>query len=91
MSNLPPFNQENPMSKQEILTGALAAREDEVFQYQINIDNYTLALQDLEAMNDPDLAAFEQQLKSLLASERLEQKKAKVMLGVVKKQLEAMK
>lgn len=78
------------MSKQAILTGALKAREDEVFQYQINIDNYTLALQDLEAMNDPELAAFEQQIKTLLASEQLEQKKAKVMLGVVKKQLEAM-
>lgn len=79
------------MSKQAILTCALKAREDEVLQYQINIDNYTIALQDLEAMNDPELAAFERQIKTLLASEQLEQKKAKVMLGVVKKQLEAMK
>jgi len=41
-------------------------------------------------MNDPDLADFERQIKALLASELLEQKKANVMLGVVKKQLEVM-
>lgn len=77
------------MNKQTILEGALKGREEEVFHYQINIDNYTLALQDLKVMNDPQLAPFAQQLQQLLAAEILEQKKAMVMLGVIKKQLEA--
>lgn len=78
------------MNKQTILAGALKGREDEVLHYQINIDNYTLALQELERMNDPQLGPFQQQIKQLLASELLEQKKAMVMLGVIKKQVEAM-
>ena len=58
--------------------------------YQINIDNYTLALDNIAAMNSldrEDLAGFVNQLTSLLISERLEQKKAKVMLTVLKQQL----
>lgn len=78
------------MDKQEILTPALSAREQEVFGYQINIDNYTLALEhiaQLPAEEQKELSGFADQLKSLLASEKLEQKKAKIMLAVIKQQL----
>lgn len=79
------------MNKQEILTSALEAREQEVLHYQINIDNYVLALAEIRKLPDAEqgeLQPFADQLRGLLASERLEQKKAKIMLAVVQQQLE---
>ena len=81
---------ETPKTREEILAINLEAREQEVMHYQINIDNYTLALNNIDAMNTADrheLSGFVDQLTGLLASERLEQKKAKVMLAVLKQQL----
>lgn len=72
----------------EILKQALEARNQEVMGYQINIDNYTLAIKHIEASGDAELDAFKEQLTKLLASEILEQKKAKVMQAVIKQQLE---
>jgi hypothetical protein len=77
-------------SGKEILVVNLQAREQEVMHYQINIDNYTLALEHIAAMGDDEraeLAGFVEQLSGLLASEKLEQKKAKVMLAVLRSQL----
>lgn len=82
---------ENNLSREEILKTSLDAREQEVMHYQINIDNYTLALAEMESMSSDDraeLSAFSEQLRNLLASEKLEQKKAKIMLAVIKKQME---
>jgi hypothetical protein len=81
---------ETPKTREEILAVNLDAREQEVMHYQINIDNYTLALANIAAMNSldrEDLAGFVNQLTSLLISEQLEQKKAKVMMAVLKQQL----
>ncbi len=78
-------------SREEILKTSLEARESEVMHYQINIDNYTLALQEIETLSADEraeLSAFTEQLRTLLTSEKLEQKKAKIMLAVVKKQME---
>lgn len=74
------------MDRQAILSQALTAREEEVLRYQINIDNFRLAIE--KAKNDPALVDFVVNLKSLLDSSVLEQKKAKIMLEVVKEQLE---
>jgi hypothetical protein len=74
------------MDKKQILTDALSQREQEILGYQINIDNYTLAIE--MAKEDPDLADFLQNLHNLLASSILEQKKAKIMYEVIKKQVE---
>jgi hypothetical protein len=74
------------MTKEETLQEALKAREEEVLMYQINIDNYERALE--KSKNDPELNDFVERLKELLVSSRLEQKKAKIMLEVVKDQLE---
>lgn len=75
------------MNKHEILSTALQARDSEIFGYQLNIDNYRLAIEHIKASGDPDLGEFQAQLEALLASEILEQKKAKVMHGVISAQL----
>ena len=72
--------------KKEILTSALDARVKEVTEYQVNIDNYQLALERIG--DDPDLQQFKEQIKGLLQSSVLEQKKAKIMLDVIKSELE---
>lgn len=74
------------MDKAAILSAALTAREEEVLHYQINIDNYRLAIG--KASGDPDLAEFAEQLSGLLESSILEQKKAQIMLDVIREQLE---
>jgi CMP-2-keto-3-deoxyoctulosonic acid synthetase len=61
------------MNKHEVLKNALVAREQEIMGYQINIDNYTLAIEHIQTSGDADLADFCQKLESLLASEKLEQ------------------
>jgi len=81
----------NLTTKKEILTASLDARIQEVMHYQINIDNYTLALQEIESLPETErieLEGFAGQLQGLLTSEILEQKKAKIMLSVIKKQVE---
>lgn len=78
------------MTKSEILTQALQARDDEVMHYQINIDNYRLAIEHIDASGDADLAGFREQLAGLLKSETIEQKKARVIQSVIRQQLEAM-
>ena len=74
------------MNKHEILTQALSAREDEVMHYQINIDNYERAI--VKASEDAELCEFVERLKELLASSRIEQKKALIMRDVIREQLE---
>jgi hypothetical protein len=83
---------ENPQTREEILTSALEAREQEIMHYQINIDNYTLALDEISQLSvdeRAELSAFAEQLRTLLTSEKVEQKKAKIMYSVVKKQVDA--
>jgi hypothetical protein len=84
-------NVEVAKTREEIISGALEARVQEVMHYQINIDNYTLALQEINLLpinEQVELSAFVEQLTSLLASEKVEQKKAKIMLSVMQKQVE---
>jgi len=79
-----------PPTREEILKTSLDARIQEVMHYQINIDNYTLALEEISKL-PPDerheLSAFTEQLYTLFASEKIEQKKAKIMLAVIKQQV----
>jgi len=77
-------------TRSEMLRSGLEGREQEVMYYQINIDNYTIALDEISKLPDDEraeLSGFVEQLTGLLASERLEQKKAKIMLAVIKRQL----
>ena len=81
---------ETPKTREEILAMSLGGREQEVMTYQINIDNYALALEEIGSL-PPDerneLSDFAERLRTLLTSEKLEQKKAKIMLAVIKKQV----
>jgi hypothetical protein len=79
------------MTREEILSATLKGREQEIMHYQLNIDNYTLALEELAALppaEAAELSGFTDQIKNLLTSERLEQKKSKIMLKVIQRQLE---
>lgn len=83
-------NTEKPKTREEILRMSLDAREQEIMHYQINIDNYTIALNEIAKMpaqDQAELSEFSGQLRTLLASEKLEQKKSKLMLEVLKLQL----
>lgn len=77
-------------TREEILVTSLHAREQEIMHYQLNIDNYTIALDeiaDLPMAERTELAEFRDQLRNLLVSETLEQKKAKIMYTVIKRQI----
>tara|TARA_R110000822_G_scaffold82007_1_gene194099 strand:- start:578 stop:844 length:267 start_codon:yes stop_codon:yes gene_type:complete len=81
---------ETPKTREEILLTNLEARVQEIMHYQINIDNYTLALEEMGNMpplERNELANFADQIRGLLASEIMEQKKAKLMFTVLKKQV----
>lgn len=78
------------MTREEIIASALKAREQEVMHYQINIDNYALALEEIDLLppsERAEVSGFRDQLSNLLKSEILEQKKAKIMLNVMKRQV----
>lgn len=72
--------------RKEILTAALDARVMEVTEYQVNIDNYRLAIERIG--DDEELRPFKEQIQALLQSSILEQRKAQIMLDVIKCQLE---
>ncbi len=71
--------------KSMLLTGK-EQRINEITEYQVNIDNFQLALKLIG--DDPDLQEFKGQLENLLASNILEQKKSKIMHDVVTTRLE---
>jgi cytochrome c551/c552 len=79
------------MNKNQILTTALAHREAEVFQHQINIDNYTLAIAEIDNnyADDAAMQEFRVRLSDLLASSIIEQRKEIIMRDVMAKQLES--
>jgi hypothetical protein len=84
-------NKVEPQTREEILKASLDARIQEVMHYQINIDNYRIALEEISKMPDDDramLSGFADRLRTLLSSEKLEQKKAQIMLTVLKQQVE---
>jgi len=83
-------DQEQPKTREEILEMSLESRLQEVMGYQINIDNYTIALSEISKRSQADqaeLSEFSEQLRNLLTSEKLEQKKAEIMLAVIQQQV----
>ena len=74
--------------KVDALITSLVMREQEVFNYQVNIDNYVAGLAIAKA--DPDLTAMATRLTELLGTERQQQDNAQLMLTVVENQLTAM-
>jgi len=77
-------------TREEILAASLAARDHEIMLYQINIDNYTIALEEISNMSPEERAEagpFADQLIELLASEKREQMKAKIMRSALQRQM----
>jgi hypothetical protein len=72
--------------QKEILTSALDARIKEVTEYQVNIDNFRLAIDRIG--DDAEMQEFKQQLEGLLASSLYEQRKAQLILDVIRSQVE---
>lgn len=69
----------------EILLTALDGRVKEITEYQVNIDNFRLAIEKIG--DDEELQEFKNHLSGLLSSSIIEQKKAKIMLSVIEQQL----
>ena len=81
------------MNTTEILTANLAAREDEIVGYQINIDNYRLAVAKIAMEHTSDSALdvamqeFATQLEDNLQQNMIEQRKAMIIRDVIADQL----
>lgn len=71
--------------KNKMLESSYEGRINEVTEYQVNIDNYIMAIDIIG--DDPDMQAFKEHLQDLLQSNTMEQKKSKIMLEVVARQL----
>ena len=72
--------------QREILTTALEGREKELIEYQVNIDNYRLAIARISD-DDEELLPFREQLQNLLTSSLLEQRKSTIIRDVIAEQL----
>ena len=81
------MNKDNTL--QTILAQAATHRETEVVQHQINIDNYKLAIIEIDNnyAGNADMAEFRTRLDDLLQSSIVEQMKEAIMLKVIKAQL----
>jgi len=77
------------MSKLETLQSALLARNDEIDGYQINIDNYTRAINKIndEYVDNPAIVEFRDRLADMLESHKTEQLKAIIIRDVIADQL----
>lgn len=77
------------MNKKEILQSALSQRNDEIFNYQINIDNYQRAIEKIqtEYKDNQKLDSFLNNLNDLLESSKLEQLKSIIIRDVIRDQL----
>jgi uncharacterized coiled-coil DUF342 family protein len=79
------------MDKLEILKTSLDGRNQSIMMYQINIDNYTRALDHIATLSPAEqqqLEKFSEQLRALLITENLEQSKEKVLAHVIDQQIQ---
>jgi hypothetical protein len=70
----------------ETLTNALEGRRREITEYQINIDNFRLAIDKIKD-DDIELQSFKAHLQTLLQENIIEQRKSQIMLEVIEQQL----
>ena len=76
-------------TKLELLTQNAEMRRASIEAYQMNIDNYTLAVADINEnfSEDPEMQAFKTRLEELLVTERREQGKERIMLRALEAQI----
>jgi flagellar biosynthesis component FlhA len=77
------------MDRIQVLEDAKTHRAREVLMHQINIDNYRLAIEEIEENHAgvPHLKEFAEHLRGLLQASIAEQDKEKVLLKVITSQL----
>lgn len=77
------------MNKLSILSPALEGRDQELLGYQINIDNYRLAIAkiDAEHADNTDLLAFRDELQTRLDEELRQQARARIIRDVIAEQV----
>lgn len=77
------------MNKYSFLAPALEGRDQELLGYQINIDNYTLAIAKIEQdyPDNEDLAVFKRELQERLAEERRQQLRSQIIRDVIADQV----
>jgi len=80
------------MNKLEVLQAALQSRNNEVDEYQININNYTRAIEKINAehSDNPALVEFCDHLSGLLESSKIEQLKTSIIRDVIAEQITEM-
>jgi len=73
----------------KILTEAAAGRRMGLLSYQINIDNFQIAIAKIDASENPEphMVEFADQLRELLQSNIRERDKEKLLLDVIEEQL----
>ena len=78
------------MNKLSILTPALEGRDQELLGYQINIDNYVLAIEKINSQyaDNDDLIAFRDELQTRLDEERRQQLRCRIIRDVIADQLD---
>jgi len=72
--------------RMEILTNALEGRRREITEYQVNIDNFRLAI-DKISDSEIEMQPFKAHLQTLLQENIIEQRKSQIMLEVIEQQL----
>ena len=77
------------MNKLQTLQSALEPRNDEILNYQINIDNYTRAVDKIntEYADNPAMVEFRDRLSNMLESNKIEQLKAIIIRDVIADQI----
>jgi hypothetical protein len=77
------------MNKLPTLTPALEGRNQELLNYQINIDNYVLAIARINAdyADNEDLLAFRDELQTRLDQERRQQLRSRIIRDVIADQI----
>lgn len=80
------------MNKIEILKSALTARDEEILGYQINIDNYSRAIDKINSSyaDNKQIVEFGKRLAAMLEEHKTEQLKAKIIRDVIADQLNEM-
>lgn len=74
----------------DTLTQAAEGRERGVMQYQINIDNFSRAIAEIEAnhAHEPHMVEYADHMRELHRTSLIEQAKERVLLKVIRDQLE---
>ena len=77
------------MNKLQILQEALKARNDEIQNYQINIDNYKRAIDKINTQyaDNPDLIEFRDNLATQVKNHTTEQLKSIIIRDVITDQI----